>query len=144
MTIQLSHFCMFLNNPLNVFCENDWFRAWYIVAILPTSHRANHIKTGTTLQVAENTIWCICQEWSFKSHKGQWHALKRCQPINWTMMTQFMDWCMRHAVTLLAIWNTAVIFKQEWCFFLKLCPGMHTICTRFPFDDKPLTESMMV
>ena len=33
MTIQLSYFCMFLNNPLKVFCENDWFHAWYIVAI---------------------------------------------------------------------------------------------------------------
>ena len=25
---------MFLNNQLKVFGENDWFRAWYIVAIL--------------------------------------------------------------------------------------------------------------
>ena len=50
------------------------------------------------------------------------------------------------AVALLAIWNSAVIFEksQEWCLFFKLCPDMHTICTRFPFDDKPLTESTMV
>ena len=67
-----------------------------------------------------------------------WAAIGRCCLYNINVGAD--------AVTLLAIWNTVVIFEksQEWCLFFKLCPDMHTISTRFPFDDKPLTESTMV
>ena len=45
-------------------------------------------------------------------------------------------------VTLLAIWNTAVIFEksQERCLFFKLCPDLHAICTHFPFRRQAINR----